>query len=78
MLENERVRVIIAGLKPGQTIPAHPEAAAVYHILEGRGEMTVDGKQFPVQSGIVIVMNEGAQRGMVAETSLVFMAVRLA
>lgn len=78
MLENDRVRVIIAGLKPGQRIPVHPEAAAVYHFLEGQGVMTVDGAQFPVQQGSVIVMEEGAQRGLLAETQLVFMAVRLA
>jgi len=78
MIENDRVRVIIAGLKPGQHIPVHPEAAAVYHILEGEGQMTVDDQTFPVQQGTVIVMDEGAKRGMVAETQLVFMAVRLA
>lgn len=78
MFENDRVRVIIAGLKAGQQIPVHPEAAAVYHFLEGQGVMTVDDRQFPVQQGTVIIMDEGAQRGMVAETQLVFMAVRLA
>ena len=78
MIENERVRVIIAGLKPGQRIPVHPEAAAVYHILKGEGTMTVDDQTYPVQQGMVIVLDEGAQRGMLAETQLVFMAVRLA
>ena len=78
MFENERVRLIVAGLKPGQRIPVHPEAAAVYHFLEGQGVMTVDGAQFPVQQGTVIVMDEGAQRGLLAETQLVFLAVRLA
>jgi quercetin dioxygenase-like cupin family protein len=78
MIENEQLRVIIAGLKPGQRIPVHPEAAAVYHILEGEGQMTVDDQTFPIQQGTVIVMDEGAKRGMLAETQLVFMAVRLA
>jgi quercetin dioxygenase-like cupin family protein len=78
MIENERVRVIIAGLKPGQRIPVHPEAAAVYHFLEGQGVMTVDGAQFPVQQGTVIVMDEGAERGLLAESQMIFLAVRLA
>ena len=78
MIENDRVRVIIAGLKPGQRIPVHPEAAAVYHFLEGQGVMTVNDNQFPIQQGSVIVMDEGAQRGLLAETQLIFMAVRLA
>lgn len=78
IIENDRVRVIIAGLKPGQRIPVHPESAAVYHFLEGQGVMTVDGTQVPVQQGTVIAMDEGAQRGMLAETQLVFLAIRLA
>jgi quercetin dioxygenase-like cupin family protein len=78
MIQNDRVRVIVAGLKPGQRIPVHPEAAAVYHFLEGQGTMTVDDAAFPVQQGTVIVMDEGARRGLLAETQLVFMAVRLA
>lgn len=78
MVENERVRVIIAGLKAGQRIPLHPEAAAVYTIMEGTGVMTVDGEDFAVQPGSVIVMDQDARRGLLAETQLVFMAVRLA
>ncbi len=78
MFENDRVRVLVAGLKPGQRIPVHPEAAAVYHFLEGQGVMTVDTAQYPVQPGTVIVVEAGARRGMLAETRLVFMAVRLA
>lgn len=77
VIENDRVRVIIAGLKPGQRIPVHPEAAAVYHFIEGQGVMTVDGEQFPVQQGSVIVMDNGAQRGLLAETQLIFLAIRL-
>jgi quercetin dioxygenase-like cupin family protein len=78
VVENERVRVIVAGLKPGQHIPIHPEAAAVYHFLDGRGRMTVDGVEFPVGPGSIIVMDEGAARGLQAETQIVFLAVRLA
>ncbi len=77
LFENERMRVLVAGLKPGQRIPVHPEAAAVYHFLEGQGMMTVDGQEYPVDPGTVIVVDEGAKRGMRAETELVFLAVRL-
>lgn len=78
LTETERVRVIVAGLKAGQRIPLHPEAAAVYTILEGSGEMNVDDKTYAVQAGSVILVGNGALRGMLAESQLVFMAVRLA
>lgn len=78
LAETERVRVIVAGLKAGQRIPLHPEAAAVYTILEGTGEMTVNDVVYAVQAGSVILVADGALRGMWAENQLVFMAVRLA
>jgi quercetin dioxygenase-like cupin family protein len=78
VLENERMRVIIAGLKAGQRIPAHPEAGAVYQFLEGQGTMTVDGQEFAIQPGTVIAMEQGAERGLQADTQLVFLAIRLA
>lgn len=78
LAENEHVRVMIAGLKPGQHIPVHPEAAAVYTFLEGKGIMTVNDQSFAVEQGSVIVTEKGAGRGMSAETRLVFIAVRMA
>ncbi len=78
LIENERVRVIVAGLRAGQRIPVHPESAAVYHFLEGRGFMMVDNEEFPVQPGTVIYVTKGSTRGMRAETQLVFVATRLA
>ncbi len=78
VLENERVRLIIAGLKPGQSIPVHPEAAAVYQFIQGKGIMTVDGEDYPVEPGSVLAMPEGAQRGLRAESEIIFLATRLA
>ncbi len=39
-------RVLVAGLEPGGEIPAHRERLAVYHVLEGQGEMTVDDNRY--------------------------------
>jgi quercetin dioxygenase-like cupin family protein len=74
--ENERHKVILAGLEPGQKIPEHPEGSAVYIILEGSGWMVVDGERLPVEAGSVVTMGNGAARGMEAETHLAFLAVR--
>ncbi len=78
VLENEKVKVLVAGLEPGQRIPAHPEAFAVYHILEGIGWMIVDEKRIPVQPGTTIITPDGSARGMEAETRLAFLATRIA
>lgn len=77
LMENEKVKFILAGLEPGQQIPEHAEAQAIYHFLAGSGWMTVDGERMTVGPGATIVMPKGAVRGMEAETRLAFLATRI-
>lgn len=78
LMVDDKVKVIMAGLQPGQRIPEHPEASAVYHFLTGSGWMTVDGERLRVTAGTTIVMPAGAARGLEAETQLAFLATRIA
>lgn len=77
LMVNDKVKVIVAGLEPGQKIPEHAEATAMYHFLEGSGWMLVDGERLAVSSGATVVMPEGTVRGMEAETRLAFLATRI-
>ena len=45
LVENEKLKVVVAGLEAGQRIPAHPESLAMYHFLDGSGWMTVAGER---------------------------------
>jgi quercetin dioxygenase-like cupin family protein len=76
LIKTEQFTALIAGLEPGQEIPPHPEASAIYHFLEGNGWMIVDGQRFPVKPGATIVVQQGASRGMEAETQLAFIAAK--
>ncbi|MCC6896871.1 MAG: 4Fe-4S binding protein [Anaerolineae bacterium] len=78
LTENEKLKVIIAGLEVGQKIPLHPDALAVYHFLEGTGWMIVDDKRYAVSPGATVITPEGAVRGAEAETRLVLIAARIA
>jgi quercetin dioxygenase-like cupin family protein len=78
LAEEGRLKVIVAGLQPGQRIPEHPEAAAVYHFLDGCGWMQVDGERIAVQAGSTVITPAGARRGVEAETALAFLAARAA
>ena len=77
LTEDDRVRVLIAGLKPGQRIPEHAEGTSVYHFLAGCGWMIVNGERLAVAAGTTIVMPAGTVRGMEAETQLAFLATRI-
>jgi len=78
LLEDARVKVVVAGLEPQQAIPVHPEGQGIYHFLEGTGKMTVNGQMFAVGPGATVCVPAGGTRGLEAETRLAFLAVRLA
>jgi quercetin dioxygenase-like cupin family protein len=71
------LRVLVAGLEPGGEIPAHPERLAVYHVLEGQGEVTVDDNRYAVAAGSTVIARRGSRRGIRALTRLAFLAVRV-
>jgi quercetin dioxygenase-like cupin family protein len=77
LLENEKIKVVVAGLEAGQQIPEHPEAVGLYHFLEGEGVMVVDGKRLAVRQGGTVITPPGAVRGMEAKTRLAFLAARV-
>ncbi len=77
LMVDDKVKVILAGLKPGQKIPSHAEAQAMYHFLEGTGWIIVDGERLPVSAGATVVMPAGSVRGIEAETQLAFLATRI-
>lgn len=77
LMANEKIKVVLAGLKPGQKIPPHSESLATYHILKGSGTMIVDNERYAVTAGATIITPDGAARGMEADTELVFLGVRV-
>lgn len=77
LTDDGQLRILVNGLQPGQSMPAHNEAKVIYYILEGTGEMTVEDQTIPVNQGSVIYVPQGAKRGIKAETQLAFLAVRV-
>ncbi len=77
MVDEPGLRVLVAGLEPGAAIPVHPGPPAVYHVLEGVGQVTIDGEQSEVSAGMTVVVADGATRGFEARTRLAFLGVRL-
>lgn len=76
LFDSEKLKVLVAGLEPGQQIPAHIETLAVYHFLAGEGVMTVNDEEFAVTAGSTVITPTGAARGMHASSRLVFLAAK--
>jgi len=77
LAETPTYRAVVAGLAAGNAIPPHAEGAAVFHFLDGSGQMRVDEETFAVRAGATVVVPAGALRGMHAETRIAFLAVRI-
>lgn len=78
LFASEQLKVVLAGLEAGQSIPQHPEGLSVYYFVEGQGTMLVDGEPVEVASGSTLILPAGSVRGLEAKTRLVFLATRVA
>ena len=77
LFEQEKIKVIVAGLEAGQSIPPHKESLGIYHFISGEGVMTVDDVPFDVRQGSTVVAPNGAERGISAQKDLIFWGTRI-
>jgi quercetin dioxygenase-like cupin family protein len=76
LVDTPSFKVLVVGLEAGGQIPLHPGEAAMYHILEGVGLMTVGDETFAIQPGVTVIAPAGAPRGMNAKTRLIFLGAK--
>ncbi|HZU05484.1 MAG TPA: cupin domain-containing protein [Chloroflexota bacterium] len=73
---DERVRVILVCLEPGQFIPVHqPGVDLCLVVLEGEGELVAGDRHARVTPGSVAFVPAGEQRGIKADTRLIALHV---
>jgi quercetin dioxygenase-like cupin family protein len=77
LFEQEKIKLVVAGLEAGQSIPPHKESLGIYHFISGEGVMTVDDVPFNVRQGSTIVAPNGAERGISAQKDLSFLGTRI-
>ncbi len=69
---NQRVKVLLVCLEPGQFIPVHqPGVDLVLAILEGEGRLVAGEREEAVREGSLAFIPAGEARGLKAETRLV-------
>jgi quercetin dioxygenase-like cupin family protein len=77
LVETGNYKSVVAGMAAGNSMPAHSEGPAIFYFLEGSGKMIVEEETLSVQAGSIVVVPDGASRGIESETPLAFLAVRL-
>ena len=73
LYESSELKVVLVGLRAGQSLPEHPGPAASFHFLDGAAVMSVDSERIEVTAGATVVVPPGGGRGVRAVTDVVFL-----
>ncbi len=74
--ENERARVLLVCLEPGQFIPVHrPGVDLTLVVLEGEGRLVTGDREGAARPGVIAFVPAGEARGLKATTRLVALTV---
>lgn len=76
LMNTPKFKTLVVGLEAGQQIPFHPGEAAMYHFLEGTGSMTVGKETFAIKPGVTIIVPAGVERGVNAQTQVIFLGAK--
>lgn len=67
--QDERAKVVLVCLSPGQRIPPHKEPnQGVFTVLEGSGTLSTDEGELPLRARTVVVVPHGGTRGLRADS----------
>ncbi len=70
--ESAELKVVLVGLRAGQSLPVHPGPAASFLFLAGDAVMVVGDDEVPTGAGGIVVVPPGANRGVRAVGDTVF------
>ena len=66
LFESERILVGLNSFEPGQQHDLHAHAGLdkVYQVLEGAGTFLLEGREVPMEAGVMLVAPEGVPHGI--------------
>ena len=66
LFESERVLVGLNSFEPGQEhkLHAHGGMDKLYQVLEGSGVFLLEGREIPMQAGVMLIAPEGVPHGI--------------
>jgi quercetin dioxygenase-like cupin family protein len=66
LFESERILVGLNCFEPGQehALHDHGEMDKVYHVLAGRGRFLLEGREVPMEPGVMLVAPQGVPHGI--------------
>lgn len=70
------LKVPLICMTQGQEIPPHPGSTSIFYIIEGKGEIIVDGSVRKVERGDLVFVPDGSSRGIKALEPLAVIAAQ--
>lgn len=71
---DDKMKVLLVGLEPGQSLPPHEGPGASFSFLSGSGKMIIGDTEIDVTAGSLAVVPQGANRSIRTEDErLIFM-----
>ena len=66
IFRSEHVMVGLNAFEPGQehALHAHAGMDKVYHVLSGRGMFLLEGREIPMEAGVMLIAPEGVPHGI--------------
>ncbi|HEX2486150.1 MAG TPA: cupin domain-containing protein [Myxococcota bacterium] len=66
LFESPRLMVGLNCFEPGQehALHAHPGTDKVYHVLAGRGLFLLEGRDAPMEPGVMLIAPDGVPHGI--------------
>lgn len=71
-----RIKMPLICMEPGQEIPPHSgQSIAIFYVREGKGIFTLNNQKIDMRTGTLIIVPEGASRGMKCVERMVVLAI---
>ena len=66
LFDSERILVGLNSFEPGQEHKLHAHAGMdkVYQVLEGSGVFLLEGREIPMEAGVMLIAPEGVPHGI--------------
>lgn len=75
---SKKTKVPLICLDNGQEIPPHPSAMGLFYCIDGEGTFIRGNEEIELKPGIMVVAEDGIERGMKSKGKLVVLAIHIA
>lgn len=74
---SKKVKVPLVCLNDGQEIPPHRSALGLFYCIEGEGTFIRGNEEIDLKPGMMVVAEDGIERGMKSKGKLVVLAIHV-